>query len=285
MTFPEFTPLQALIRHAQTRLQGRPIALGQDADLLLITCRRLQHIQRVPTHDPALILVLQGTKLLYPEGEQTLYTPQHAIAMRAGCALDITNLPPAGAPYLALAVAFKPALLERFQRAYPEWSAPQSAPAPQLQRLNQRQPLERIALSLLEQLEGSGSLLHTHLLLELLLRSLLQGGSNLLWHAEPDLGSRLRHWLSSDPAREWRADDLAEQLQIDPSTLRRHLRRQGTSFRQLLEDVRLSHGLSLLQGQHLPVGEVSQRCGYASPSRFAARFRQRFGLPPSQIHP
>lgn len=277
--------LHPLIRLAQTNLQGRPMALGEDADLLLVSTRRLQHIQRVPTHVPALILVLQGSKLLYPDGEQTIYTPQHAIAMRAGCALDMTNLPPPGEAYLALSFIFKPPLLERFKRAYPEWSAPALAVPPQLQRLSNRHALDSLALSLLERMGKNNALLQTHLLLEILMQGLLDGGSNLLWQVEPDLGSRLRHWLSSDPSREWRADDLAELLQIDASTLRRQLRRQGTSFRQLLEEVRLNHGLSLLQGHHLPVGEVSQRCGYASPSRFAARFRQRFGLPPSQIHP
>lgn len=45
--------------------------------------------------------------------------------------------------------------------------------------------------------------------------------------------------------------------------------------------VRMSHALTLLQ-QGLSPLEAALACGYDSPSRFAARFKQEFGLTPHQ---
>jgi AraC-like DNA-binding protein len=43
----------------------------------------------------------------------------------------------------------------------------------------------------------------------------------------------------------------------------------------------MSHALNLLQQRLTPL-EVTLACGYDSPSRFAARFKQEFGLTPHQ---
>lgn len=50
---------------------------------------------------------------------------------------------------------------------------------------------------------------------------------------------------------------------------------------QLLAQVRMGHALNLLQQGLTPL-EVALACGYDSPSRFAARFKQEFGLTPHQ---
>lgn len=45
----------------------------------------------------------------------------------------------------------------------------------------------------------------------------------------------------------------------------------------------MNRALGLLQGSDLPVAMVAAEVGYASPSRFALRFRARFGLSPGAI--
>ena len=45
----------------------------------------------------------------------------------------------------------------------------------------------------------------------------------------------------------------------------------------------MAHALMLLQVTDQPVATVAALVGYDSPSRFAARFRQRFGHPPAAI--
>ncbi|MFN7176674.1 MAG: helix-turn-helix transcriptional regulator [Thermaurantiacus sp.] len=115
----------------------------------------------------------------------------------------------------------------------------------------------------------------------------------LLWLAEEGIGfgssrpitlkDRLRVLFSADTGREWHAADAARALAVSEPTLRRHLAAEGTSFRELLSDVRMSTALGVLQTTDLPVNRIALDVGYASPSRFAIRFRKRFGLSPSSI--
>lgn len=65
------------------------------------------------------------------------------------------------------------------------------------------------------------------------------------------------------------------------ASLVRKLAAEGRSFRQVLTQVRLGHALSLLQQGLTPL-QTALACGYDSPGRFAARFKEEFGLTPHQ---
>jgi AraC-like DNA-binding protein len=45
----------------------------------------------------------------------------------------------------------------------------------------------------------------------------------------------------------------------------------------------MASALTLLQATSRPVAEIALAVGYASPSRFAVRFRHRFGFSPSAV--
>jgi transcriptional regulator GlxA family with amidase domain len=45
----------------------------------------------------------------------------------------------------------------------------------------------------------------------------------------------------------------------------------------------MSLALTLLQATSLPVTQIAMNTGYESPSRFAVRFRQRFGFAPTAV--
>ena len=57
----------------------------------------------------------------------------------------------------------------------------------------------------------------------------------------------------------------------------------GRLLRAVLEETRLARALTLIQTTNLPLKHIADDCGYLSPSRFAARFRQRFGSLPSEL--
>lgn len=62
--------------------------------------------------------------------------------------------------------------------------------------------------------------------------------------------------------------------------------RAGTTFVERLMELRLARSRQMLSDAHLldlPVAEVAARCGFADPSHFARRFRQRFGQSPLQF--
>ena len=65
--------------------------------------------------------------------------------------------------------------------------------------------------------------------------------------------------------------------------LRQRLQDEDSNVTACLREVRLELGLSLLQTTEIPVGQIAQRCGYESHSRFTAAFRSRFGLSPSSV--
>lgn len=101
--------------------------------------------------------------------------------------------------------------------------------------------------------------------------------------APPTLALRIRTLAANDLAQVWRAADLAPRLGLAEATLRRHLAAEGTGLAEILTDLRMNRALGLLQTTSLPVQQVAFAVGYASPSRFALRFRARFGLAPSAI--
>lgn len=100
---------------------------------------------------------------------------------------------------------------------------------------------------------------------------------------QPSLADRLRSVILADPSQDWRSADASRALAVSEPTLRRHLAADGTSFSALLADVRMGVALTLLQSSDLPVNRIALDVGYACPSRFAVRFRKRFGLAPSAI--
>lgn len=101
--------------------------------------------------------------------------------------------------------------------------------------------------------------------------------------APPSLSDRIRALAGADLARDWPASEVARAVGVSEATLRRHLADEGTGLAALLTDLRMNRALGLLQTTDLPVQEIAFQVGYASPSRFALRFRARFGLAPSAI--
>jgi AraC-like DNA-binding protein len=99
----------------------------------------------------------------------------------------------------------------------------------------------------------------------------------------PSLVRQVRRRIADDLSAIWTAPRMADLLGVSEATLRRRLSDEGTSFHALLVDVRMSRALTLLQVTDLPVTQIALEIGYNSPSRFTARFRQRFGYGPSDV--
>ena len=81
----------------------------------------------------------------------------------------------------------------------------------------------------------------------------------------------------------WTAERICGELGLSEATLRRRLASEGSTLTALLVDARMSTALTLLQATAKPVSEIAFAVGYESPSRFAIRFRQRFGFAPTAV--
>ncbi len=115
----------------------------------------------------------------------------------------------------------------------------------------------------------------------------------LLWLAEAGIGfgptrpigfvDRLRSHIAAEPDVLWRSAEAARGMAVSEATMRRKLAAEGTTFGDLLADVRMTQALGLLQTTELPINRIALDVGYSCPSRFAQRFRARFGVVPSAI--
>ena len=97
------------------------------------------------------------------------------------------------------------------------------------------------------------------------------------------VAGRVRALLAADPREDWIAPEVARRLAMSEATLRRRLAAEGQSLTKLLVDIRMCSALSLLQATDRPIAQIAYDVGYESASRFAARFRQRFGHPPTEV--
>lgn len=96
----------------------------------------------------------------------------------------------------------------------------------------------------------------------------------------PPWSQKVRDAVVENIGRECRIDDVAAELSINERTLRRRLSDEGTSFREVYNDARLTIAQQLLQTAGLTVETVSWRVGYAEPASFVRAFSRKFGVTP-----
>jgi AraC-like DNA-binding protein len=76
---------------------------------------------------------------------------------------------------------------------------------------------------------------------------------------------------------------VGSKLGLHKRSLQRQLTEQGTSYRQIKENVLKEHSLSLLLREGLDINSVAQQLGYSEPSAFHSAFKIWFGMSPKQF--
>lgn len=252
-----------------------PVTLGQT----IRQCRQATFSRMVAVH-PALIRVLSGEKRLGYGGRQVRAGAGDFLILPDGLPLTVENLPGAGGAYLAQVLAFPRDLAER---AYARLSDPplRAVAGPSVLVA----PGDPLCI-LFEGLFSASPALPaaiSGLRIEELILWLADAGATLCQSGPPDLSDRLRAAITADPAARWTAAKAAALVAMSEATLRRKLAQKDARFGALLQDVRMSCALWLLQSSDRPIVDIAAEVGYASPSRFAVRFRHRFGLSPHEI--
>ncbi|WP_394825980.1 AraC family transcriptional regulator [Pendulispora albinea] len=234
--------------------------------------------RRVVVDQATLILVEEGRKRIRWSGGECAARPGDALSLHPGEVVDIANTPGRSGTYRALWICW-----------YPELLAAPSA---------RRRPSPRVALhsalgddfrasfyrafDSLSERDGLPASITVHRLQEVLLW-LGERGFHFPLPAPASLGQQVRRLLATDPSAAWSMEQVAQETATSIPTLRRKLAAEGMAFRDLVQDVRMSHALALLQNTDAPVLHVAMAAGYASASRFSARFRARFGYLPTDI--
>lgn len=108
-------------------------------------------------------------------------------------------------------------------------------------------------------------------------------GIQLSPHEDEKPLSKVRRLIETDLSHPWRSSEVADYFSVSESTMRRWLAKSGQGFAKTLQNIRLEHGLSLLQSTDIPISEIALNCGFKAPSHFSDSFRKRFGIKPSEI--
>ncbi|WP_207478695.1 helix-turn-helix transcriptional regulator [Arenibaculum pallidiluteum] len=235
--------------------------------------------RRVMVEQATLILVEEGRKRIRWSGGECTAGAAEALTLQAGEVVDIANTPGRGGTYRALWIAWLPELLATAAVAG-RHAGPRVALHGGLDAAFHTS-FHR-AFDALSDADALPASIATHRLQEVLLW-LGERGFRFAPPGPESIGQQVRRILSADPSADWSMERVAREAATSVPTLRRRLAAEGVAFRDLLQDVRMSHALALLQNTDAPVLHVALAAGYASASRFTARFRARFGYLPTDI--
>jgi len=263
--------------HADKALHSRR-GIGLTANVLQYMDLRFS---RIAVDRPALILLKEGQKTFQAGSQRWVLRSGDAIAIAAGQTFDVTNQLSDAGLFEARWIVWDAALLDRHQQA----TLPKRhvAKAQLLKRIGSEftGAIDRAALALQHPASIPDDVAAHRMTEALVWLSAL--GVDFGIHRDASTAFRLRRLFNGAVAQDWTVPAVAQQLAMSEATLRRKLATEGASFSALLADVRMSAAMTLLQSTHRSVAQIAQSVGYESASRFAVRFRDRFGFAPTAV--
>jgi len=96
------------------------------------------------------------------------------------------------------------------------------------------------------------------------------------------LVDQVRKLIINNPGRIPIPEDIASQLHMSYRTLRRHLREEGTSFKEIHNDVRMGMAAEYLRQTELTTQEITVLLGYSEASNFHRAFKAWHGKTPGE---
>ncbi|WP_051081012.1 helix-turn-helix transcriptional regulator [Asticcacaulis benevestitus] len=270
------TSLLTSIRSAdyERRIDMRP-DIGATASVQQRSRLRFAHLS---VSQPSIIVIVKGEKTLQHQAMTTAVEAGQAIVLDHGT-YDIINRPAADGLYEAFWLAWDHSHITAFATRTPtiKPACPQHLlhiePDFYAALLNARQGLMR---------DDIPAAIARHRMEEVLWW-LCEKGIAFEARTTPSLITRLGHLLAGQPDHDWTLSEVADRLAIGQATLRRRLAADGKTFSDILIDTRMSLALTLLQCTDQPINRIALDVGYESASRFAVRFRKRFGFAPSEV--
>lgn len=95
--------------------------------------------------------------------------------------------------------------------------------------------------------------------------------------------ARAIDWLKANYGRRLRVDELADHVQMSPSSLHQHFRQlTAMSPLQYQKWLRLNEARRLMLNESCDAASAAYRVGYDSPSQFSREYGRLFGLPPKR---
>ena len=257
------------------------MTLGRPAVAFTIHQRRRARFDRLLSPVPAIVLVCAGRKVV-TVGAHRIEAPAGTfLALPEHTEMAVENVPAPGRPYEARAIAMTRREVDAAHAA----AGPRRHQPPSVSTVSAHAPLLRHFERTTRALRGAENVPPNvaRLMVHQLVVWLAEEGLVLPPARPPTVSDRVRMLVSDDLPGAWTAGRVGRALAMSEATLRRRLAGDGRTFRNILAEQRMATALSLLQTTALPVSQVAEAVGYRSASRFAARFRTRFGVLPGDI--
>jgi AraC-like DNA-binding protein len=97
------------------------------------------------------------------------------------------------------------------------------------------------------------------------------------------MAGRVRSMILTDLVRQADFDSIAERLKMSPRSLRRRLQEEGTSFRELVDQVRAQVAIKYVRETSLSIEDVTYALGFNDASAFRHAFRRWTGAAPYEF--
>lgn len=241
--------------------------LMQSAHSVRIALEELSHYLHLHDRAAAVTLVVEGNRALlgYTLEAEGIESADQVLdfSMVSACTIMRTLCGPGWIP-----------LEVRFAHGKPRELAPFRSIFPCTLRFNARVTAVAFDPKWLEApVAGADPLMH---------RFMKERVEDLEARQEKDLAGEVRRLVRgsiADP--DLSLEKLAAQLSFTGRTLNRRLSESGTSYANLLEEVRRATACQYLELTHLPVGRIASMLGYSDVSAFSRAFTRWFGTAPS----
>ena len=99
-------------------------------------------------------------------------------------------------------------------------------------------------------------------------------------HGGASVAASVRRALLKRPRRLMSLAATAQALQLSERTLGRRLAAEGTSYQQVLTEVRMTLAGDYVHGTPLAIADIAKLVGYGDESSFGRAFRRSFGMTP-----
>lgn len=107
--------------------------------------------------------------------------------------------------------------------------------------------------------------------------------SFLMRNINASLTFKVKQIITSDIARDWSLKSVASILCMSTSSLKKNLKSEDSTYREIIIQCRMQHAAKLLQTHnHLVIYQLASQCGYSHLSYFIHVFRKYYGVTPYQ---